>query len=224
MDADWQLVIFDCDGVLVDSEPIANRVLVEMLRELGLDFDLEQSYRIFAGRTMTSCLELIEPFLGRPTPPDFVETYNVRTLAAFERELRPVPGAAQALAALRWPFCVATSASHRKLRAALAATELLSHCEGRLFSAADVGVGKPDPALFLHAARTMGAAPARCAVIEDTLVGVEAGRAAGMSVFGYASTTDATRLAEAGAIPFADMGDLVELLETHRPGRPPLDR
>jgi phosphinothricin acetyltransferase len=167
-----ELVIFDCDGVLVDSEPIANRILTEMLNDLGLDIAFEETLRTFVGRSMSACLQLIEERLGRPVPDDFVETYNVRSFAAFERELRPVPGIHEILGRIRIPVCVASSASHEKMRTTLGVTRLLAYFEGRMFSATEVGRGKPDPALFLHAAERMRVAPRAAAVVEDTVVGV----------------------------------------------------
>jgi HAD superfamily hydrolase (TIGR01509 family) len=209
-----ELVIFDCDGVLVDSEPIANRILTEMLNDLGLDIAFEETLRTFVGRSMSACLQLIEERLGRPVPDDFVETYNVRSFAAFERELRPVPGIHEILGRIRIPVCVASSASHEKMRTTLGVTRLLAYFEGRMFSATEVGRGKPDPALFLHAAERMRVAPRAAAVVEDTVVGVQAARAAGMTIFGYARTSEGPSLAAAGARVFDDMTALPTLLDS----------
>ena len=213
----WELIIFDCDGVLVDSEPIANRILTRMLNELGLPISYGETMRAFVGRSMSSCVEIIEERLGRSVPADFVRTYNARSFAAFEEELQPMPGVTETLQRIRFPVCVASSASHEKMRSTLGMTGLLHQFEGRMFSATEVGRGKPDPALFLHAAKRMSAAPGACAVVEDTVVGVQAGLAAGMSVFGFARAEDPEVLAEAGARVFADMSDLADLLEAHRP-------
>jgi phosphoglycolate phosphatase len=213
----WELIIFDCDGVLVDSEPIANRILTQMLNELGLPISYEETLRSFVGRSMSSCVQIIEERLGRRLPADFVQTYNARSFAAFEEELQPMPGVTEALQRIRFPVCVASSASHEKMRATLGVTGLLEQFEGRMFSATDVGRGKPDPALFLHAATRMRAAPGACAVVEDTVVGVQAGRAAGMAVFGFARAEDPVVLVEAGARVFGDMTDLADLLEAHGP-------
>ncbi len=214
----WELIIFDCDGVLVDSESIANRILARMLNDLGLPIGYEETRQSFVGRSMSSCVHIIEERLGRAVPTDFIQTYNTRSFAAFEKELDPVPGVAEVLERIRYPVCVASSASHEKMQRTLGVTGLLPVFENRMFSATEVGRGKPDPALFLHAARSMGAVPAACAVVEDTLVGVQAGRAAGMPVFGYAPAGNGAALAAAGATVFSEMGVLVGLLETHRPG------
>jgi len=212
MAADWELVIFDCDGVLVDSETISNRILAGLLAELGLPLGFEATREAFVGRSMSGCLQIIERRLGRAVPEDFVRTYNARSFAEFEKHLKPVPGVGEVLQRMRYPICVASSASHEKMRTTLGVTGLLSHFRGRMFSATEVGRGKPDPALFLHAAQRMGAEPRRCAVVEDTVVGVQAGRAAGMSVFGFASAGDAEALHDAGAEVFDEMQDLPRLL------------
>jgi len=217
MAVDWKLVIFDCDGVLVDSETISNRILAEMLAELGLPLGFEETRRSFVGRSMSGCLQIIERRLGRPVPEEFVRTYNARSFAAFEEQLKPVPGVRQVLERICYPVCVASSASHEKMRTTLGVTGLLSRFEGRMFSATEVGRGKPDPALFLHAAQRMGVEPAGCAVIEDTVVGVQAGRAAGMSVFGFCPAGGGQALVDAGAELFDDMEDLPRLLDRRGP-------
>jgi HAD superfamily hydrolase (TIGR01509 family) len=165
---------------------------------------------------MPSCIEIIERRLGREVPDDFVDTYNARSFEAFRRDLQPVPGIEEAIGRIRVPLCVASSASHEKMRTTLGVTRLLRHFEGRMFSATEVGRGKPDPALFLHAAQSMGVAPEASAVVEDTVVGVQAARAAGMSAYAYAAAADdATRRAfvDEGARLFEAMVELPELLE-----------
>ena len=219
----WDLVLFDCDGVLVDSEPIANRVLAELLGEIGLAITYEETVRTFTGYSMRVCLDIIAERLGRPAPPDFTDRYHTRAAAAFRRELRPVPGIDAVLDfvehGLAVPFCVASSSGHETLRTTLGLTGLLPRVEGRLFSAADVARGKPHPDLFLYAARATGADPARCAVVEDTTVGARAGIAAGMAVFGFARHTDAAALAAEGAVVFRDMRELPALLGREAPRR-----
>ena len=218
--ATWDAIVFDCDGVLVDSEPISNRILVEMLVSLGLPYTLEESMRTFVGRSMASCLEIIERERGGPVPEGWVEDYHRRTFVAFERELRPVRGVEEALDAIPWPVCVASSGDHEKLRTTLGATGLLPRFRGRIFSATEVARGKPHPDLFLYAAERMGADPARCAVVEDSLLGVQAAHAAGMAVYGYPGTVTAERLAEAGAVVVREMADLAGVLERGREPSP----
>jgi len=208
----WELVIFDCDGVLVDSEPTSNRVLSEMLTEIGLSMTAEQTEREFVGRSMGACLRIIERRLGRPAPADFEENFDSRVFAAFRSELRAVPGVRDALERIRHPYCVASSGSHAKMRTTLGLTGLLAEFEGRMFSATEVARGKPHPDLFLHAAGRSGASPDGCAVIEDTPRGVSAGIAAGMTVFGYAARTPKSELLALGARCFESMEALPDLL------------
>lgn len=211
----WDLVIFDCDGVLVDSEPISNRVFTEMLNDIGVRTTLAETMRDFVGRSMKSCLEIIEARLGRGVPADFEATLQARTFAAFHGALDAVPGVAAALDALDAagvPTCVASSGEHAKMRTTLGLTGLLPRFEGRLFSATEVPRGKPHPDLFLHAARRMGADPSRCAVVEDSPVGVRGAVAAGMRVLGFAARSEPALLAEAGAAVFDDMARLPALL------------
>ena len=211
----WDLVIFDCDGVLVDSEPIANRVFTDLLNELGLATTLEETMRDYVGRSMASCMAIVGERLGRPVPDDFIDAFRDRTADAFRAELRAVPGIEAALDAISdasLPTCVASSGEHRKIRLSLGLTGLLPRFDGRIFSAQDVARGKPHPDLFLHAARAMDADPSRCVVIEDSPLGVRAGVAAGMTVLGFAARTEPGALAELGALTFDDMTRLPEVL------------
>jgi HAD superfamily hydrolase (TIGR01509 family) len=204
-------VIFDCDGVLVDSEPIANRLLAEALSGIGLTMTTEESSAAFMGRSWASNLEEIEARLGREPPLDLETRYHDDMRAAFERELEPVPGIVAALDRIELPWCVASSSTPAHIRFVLEHTGLLERFADRLFSATEVQHGKPAPDLFLHAASRMGWEPARCAVVEDSQAGVQAGLAAGMTVFGYAGRTDPALLA--GARTFARMEELPELLQ-----------
>jgi len=209
----YQLVIFDCDGVLVDSERITNQVFADMLGELGLAFTLEDMFERFIGRSMAQCLDEIAVLLGRPPPADFTATYRARTERALETQLRPVPGIEEALAQITIPWCVASNGAHEKMRLTLGLTGLLAHFEGKLFSVTEVGRPKPAPDVFLHAASRSGVAPGDCAVVEDTPTGVTAAARAGMTVLGYAAVTPAHRLRAAGAHHIFDrMADLPRLL------------
>jgi HAD superfamily hydrolase (TIGR01509 family) len=211
----FDLIIFDCDGVLVDSELIANRVFAALLNELGANVNLELMFERFVGHSMADCLLVVEELLGRKPPADLVETLRARTAPALAAELQPVRGIATALDALEAagvPYCVASSGDHDKMRTTLGITGLLPRFEGRLFSATQVPRGKPAPDVFLFAARSMGATPERTAVVEDTPIGTQAGRAAGMTVFGYAGHTPRARLLDAGAAVFDDMTSLPSLL------------
>jgi HAD superfamily hydrolase (TIGR01509 family) len=210
----FDLVIFDCDGVLVDSEPIANRVFCAMLNDLGLPVTLDDMFERFVGLSMPQCMDLVADMLGSDPPDHFVSTLHSRTDLALRKYVTSVPGVAEALDAIApLPFCVASSSSHDKIRLMLATTGLLDRFEGKIFSVADVAHPKPAPDVFLHAAGNMRARPARCAVIEDTPTGVRAGVAAGMHVLGFCAHTPATRLHEAGAhTVFSEMRLLPDLL------------
>lgn len=211
--APFDLVIFDCDGVLVDSERITNTVFCSILNDLGLSLTLEDMFEHFVGLSMPQCLELITAMLGRKPPDDFVPNYRRRTERALRAEITPIVGIAEVLQALRVPYCVASSGDHAKIRLTLGATGLLKHFEGRIFSVVDVARPKPEPDVFLHAARILGADPRGCAVVEDTPTGVRAGVAAGMRVFGFAANTPAHRLEQAGAHElFSEMAQLPGLL------------
>jgi HAD superfamily hydrolase (TIGR01509 family) len=211
-----QLVIFDCDGVLVDSEPVANRILGQMLREAGLDLTQEQIFQSFVGYSLPHCLRVIEGMLGRPPPENFLRDLQGRTFAAFRTELRAMPGIEQALDALdaaRVPFCVASSGDHEKMNTTLGITGLLPRFAGRIFSVTQVAHGKPAPDIYLFAAKQLGIEAASCAVVEDTPPGVRAGVAAGMTVFGFCAFTPAEKLRAAGAHrTFDDMRRLSEML------------
>jgi HAD superfamily hydrolase (TIGR01509 family) len=207
------LVIFDCDGVLVDSELITNRVFVRMLNELGLALSLEDMFERFVGRSMPQCLEIIAGLLGRPVPQQFVEEYQAQSAAALKTELKAVPDIETVLATIRIPYCVASSGTHEKMQTTLGVTGLLPQFRGKMYSVTEVAQSKPFPDVFLHAARQQGVMPADCAVIEDTPTGVRAGVAAGMTVFGYCALTPKQRLVEAGAHhTFERMRDLSGLI------------
>jgi HAD superfamily hydrolase (TIGR01509 family) len=210
----FALVIFDCDGVLVDSERIAVRTDVEVLAQLGWPLSEEEVVERFLGRTEEYMVAEIERALGRPLAEDWSEEFDPLYREAMAAELRPVDGVVDALDRISIPTCVASSGTHEKMRYTLGLTGLWERFEGRIFSAAEVEHGKPAPDLFLHAAATMGAPAAACAVVEDSRFGVEAARAAGMRAFGYAGgLTPAHRLEGPGTVVFHDMRDLPALLD-----------
>jgi HAD superfamily hydrolase (TIGR01509 family) len=211
----YDLIIFDCDGVLVDSEPIANQLLVECLLEFGQSYSYEDAVRMFVGRPTHVCMSMIEELTGRPLPPDFSIRYEEHLLERLAKEVEPVPGVNQVLDELSVPMCVASNGEVSHVRTSLARVGFLPRFEGRIFSASHVAQPKPAPDLFLHAAAAMGAEPARCAVVEDTILGVTAGVAAGMKVFGYTRTLGALPLKEAGAETFEEMSELLSLMGMH---------
>ncbi|MER0480872.1 HAD family hydrolase [Streptomyces sp. Edi2] len=226
----YDLVIFDNDGVLVDSEPIANRILAAYLSELGHPTTYEESVRDFMGGAKHRIHETVLDRSGRRLPAGFDEAFDARVFEEFRSRLEPVVGVVEVLdklAADGVPYCVGSSGSHERIRVALRETGLFERFAegqasgaggavgaGRIFSSEDVGRGKPTPDLFLHAAREMGVAPERCAVVEDSPLGVRAAIAAGMDVYGFTAMTPAAKLTEAGATTlFAHMAELPALLQ-----------
>lgn len=209
------LVIFDCDGVLVDSELLANQVFRRHLGALGIELSMPEMFEKFVGRSMGDCLRLIAEMLGREPPPDFLKQLDADTFAVFDRELKAVAGIGALLDELTrqgLPYCVASSGSHTKMRKTLGLTGLWDRLQGRIFSASEVARAKPHPDIYLHAAAKMGVVPERCVVIEDSPNGVKAGMAAGMQVLGYAALQPEAKLLEAGARVFHRMDEVPALL------------
>ena len=209
-----ELVIFDCDGVLVDSEGIGTAVLARAATHEGVAIAAEEALHLFRGLKMAECVVEIERRSGRRVRDGFVADLRRDMAIAFESNLRAVEGIHAALAAITSPVCVASNGPMAKMTHTLGLTNLLDHFQGRIFSAYDVGAWKPDPGLFLHAAQALGAEPSRCIVVEDSLSGIRAAHAAGMRVLGY-TAGDARAKAELGAECaelFHSMGDLPALL------------
>ncbi|WP_157631026.1 HAD family hydrolase [Kribbella catacumbae] len=207
------LVIFDNDGVLVDSERLANGILAELLTEAGLPYTFEETVRDFMGGSMVSMRQQAEAKLGSALPADLEDRYHERLFAGFA-QLQPVPGVREVLDQLDAEgitYCLASSGTHRRIHTALTTVGFWDRFEGRIFSSEDVRHGKPAPDLFLHAATTMGVKPADCVVVEDSPLGVAAANAAGMRVFGFAAMTDPAKLSTATAV-FHNMTALPELI------------
>ena len=210
------LVIFDCDGVLVDSERVANDVFARVLAEVcGLEFTLEQMFDNFVGHSRLQCLAKVEAMLGEPPPDELDLRYQRDIDAALATTVEAVAGIEAVLEQLTLPRCVASSGSHEKMKMTLGRTGLMRFVEGRIFSTSEVERGKPHPDIYLHAMRQMGLDdPQRCVVIEDSPIGVTGAVAAGMRVFGYAELMPAERLHAAGAHHVFDrMHDLPALLD-----------
>jgi HAD superfamily hydrolase (TIGR01509 family) len=214
--SDVRLVIFDCDGVLVDSERISNRVLAEALTTEGLPTSLEEALTQYKGLLLSDTVARAENKLGRALPKGWVTEYERKRIEAFRRELEPVPGATQAvqrIIAAHIPVCVASQGKLEKTRLTLELTGLRAlFPAGALFSAWSVARGKPHPDLFLHAAATLGAKPADCVVVEDMPSGVAGAVSAGMRALGYAADSDEAALTLAGAEVFSSLGELPSLL------------
>jgi len=191
------LLIFDCDGVLVDSELMANAALAELISELGHPMTTQQAIDTFTGRSLRDVLATAETLLCRPIPTDLGAQAGRRLLGRFRRELKAVAGMREAIAALDYPRCVASSSTRERIALSLDVTGLTPLFGANVFSADQVAHGKPAPDLYLAAAQAMGAAPAHCIVIEDSPLGIQAAMAAGMQAIGFTGASHATaRLAE----------------------------
>lgn len=193
---DIDLVIFDCDGVLIDSEVISARMLVAELAAWGVSVDLAYVARHFLGRSYPVVIDQIRREFGLALPPQFEADYRRRLLAAFDDGLRIMPGVRAVLDSLDRPFCLATGSSPPRVARSLEIVGLSEVFAGRIFTSTEVARGKPAPDLFLHVASRMGAAPARCLVIEDSQNGVRAGLAAGMTVWQFTGGSHMQGLAQ----------------------------
>lgn len=199
------LVIFDCDGVLIDSEIISARMLIAELSGLGVEIDLPYVAQHFLGRSYPTVMATIRSDFGVVLPEGFEEQYRARLIAAFERELRVMPHVEAVLAAMGRCWCVATSSSPARVARSLEIAQLDVLVAGRVFTASEVAHGKPAPDLFLLAATRMGVEPARCLVIEDSLIGIRAARAAGMPVWRF--TGGSHLLGPLPEVPVAERAD-----------------
>ena len=208
-----KLVIFDCDGVLVDSERLSLTVLRDMLVERGGDITYEETVTRFLGTSMPECVVRAGELLGHPVGDAFLPEFGERTKMAFMHGLKRVPGVTQVLDGLRIPYCVATNGNSAKIEFTLAHTGLRARFNGRVFTAEDVARPKPAPDLFLHAASMLGVWPDVTAVVEDSPAGITAAKAAGMTAIGFAALTAPELLVAAGADHIVyDMDEVASLL------------
>ena len=209
------LVIFDCDGVLVDSEPITNAAMARDLTAHGLSISTEQCMELFVGGTIRMVFEQATE-MGANLPDNWVAHFYEQMFVELADKVEAIPGIHAAVTAIQQAgiaTCVASNGPMRKMEITLGRTGLWDPFEGRMFSAHDVGIAKPDPGLFLHAAKTMGVGPETCVVIEDSASGARAAEAAGMACLGYARDTASEKLTRHGAQAFDDMAELPRLLE-----------
>jgi HAD superfamily hydrolase (TIGR01509 family) len=215
----FDLVIFDCDGVLVDSEVISCRTHAEMLTQYGYPISTEAAHDRFLGRSVREARLEIEHEIGRRLPDEFDVALKAELHRSFAASLQAIPGIAQALAEISQPVCVASSGSPERIRSSLTLVGLYDRFAPHLFSARQVENGKPAPDLFLFAAAEMRVSPSRCVVVEDSIPGVRAARAAGMAVLGFhggshCRPTTAAALRAAGAVTsFDDMRQLPGLID-----------
>jgi HAD superfamily hydrolase (TIGR01509 family) len=220
------LVIFDCDGVLVDSEPVSVRVLVAALRQHGIEMAEDEAYGRFLGRSLATMKQVMDEEYGFHTGPEFLEGMRLDLYARFREELQPIPGIADTLDRLTVARCVASSSNPDRIRLSLSITGLIDKLEPHIFSATMVKNGKPAPDLFLHAASQMGMDPKDCIVIEDSPAGIEAAQRAGMTVFAFTGGSHASapgyreRIdALSPDVVFDAMPDLLHLVQNYMEDR-----
>ncbi len=206
------LIIFDCDGVLVDSEEISNKILLEMTKEFGLVMSMQEAIRNFSGRSFKDILQQIESKINGKLTSDFEKEYRIRTYSAFKTELKPIKGVKKFIEDLSIPYCVASSGPVEKIKNNLTVTGLYKRFGDNVFSSYQINSWKPEPDIFLYAAREMGFSPAECIVIEDSKAGVVAAKQGGFNVFGFANQNNSKLLADEGAIVFYDFEELPKIL------------
>jgi len=205
-------IIFDSDGVLVDSETLSAKVFREMAMELGFDLDFETAVEHFAGTSMKENLLFIQENIQGPLAVDFEKEFRERTYKVFKTDLKAVNGIADLIKKLGIPFCVASSGPMEKIRLNLGLVNLLDHFENKIYSSYDIGSWKPEPGIFLHAAKRMGFEPEECAVIEDSASGIRAAIAGGFKVYALANEKKKKTFEQLGGIAFENMKELEKLL------------
>lgn len=211
----YNCVIFDCDGVLVDSEPLANGMLVEMANELGVEIDLDYAYQKFKGDSFKNCQNHVQFLLGKPLPENFEEEFRRRSFDSFTKNLKAIEGIETIINNLTIPFCVASSGPQSKIKHNLKLTGLFNYFEGRTFSCYDIKKWKPEPTIFLHAAKTMGFSVDECLVIEDTSIGINAAKSGGFDVFGFADDFNYDLFKKETTAVFRNTSELKDLLNIH---------
>ncbi|MEM6517481.1 MAG: HAD-IA family hydrolase [Bacteroidota bacterium] len=209
----YKCVIFDCDGVLVDSEAIGNQVLVNLANELGANINLDYAYQNFKGVSLYNCMSQIQELISENLPKGFEKQYRKQSYENFRNYIKPINGVKEVIENLNIPFCVASSGPESKIKLNLEFTGLLPYFENNIFSCYAIQKWKPDAAIFLWACETMGFQPNECVVIEDSLAGVKAGKAGCFDVFGYAEHDFNNELAGLADLVFTDMRQLPRLLE-----------
>ena len=213
MKKEFKCIIFDCDGVLVDSEPIALSTLVDIANSLGIWIDMDFAIKNYMGNSVDKVIEITESLYGKPLPSNYEAEYRRISFERFKKELQPIQYIKEVVPQLKVPYCVASSGPQNKIRLNLELIDMLPYFDGHIFSCYDVQKWKPDPAVYIHAMQKMGFEPEECLVVEDSLLGVQAGIASGATVYAYAATAhNRVDLAATGATLFEDMRDLLELV------------
>jgi HAD superfamily hydrolase (TIGR01509 family) len=205
-------IIFDCDGVLVDTEKIGNGILLSMAEEHGFKMKIEDAYRNFNGRNLKDCFRHVEEAIGKKLPDNFESEYRERSFEAFKTEVKPMDGIVDFIDQLTIPYCVASSGPVEKIRLNLEIAGLLDKFENRIFSAYQINSWKPEPGIFLHAAKEMGFDVKDCIVIEDSKAGVKAGVSGGFKVYGFANEFNEEDLKNEGATIFHSYEELKNIL------------
>lgn len=208
----YKCIIFDCDGVLVDSEPIGNRVLVAMANQLGASIDLDYAYRHFKGGSIEGCMTKISKLIDTSLPQDFESQYRQQSFEMFKKEIQPIDGVLELVKSLELPFCVASSGPENKIRLNLELTGLLPYFQEKIFSCYTIQKWKPDPAVFIWAGETMGFQPHECLVIEDSITGIIAAKAGGFNVFGFTAHDYNNELNAHADLVFDAMDQLKDLI------------
>ena len=208
----YKCIIFDCDGVLVDSEAISTSILIEMAKPLGLHIDSGFATRQFSGKSLQNCFNFIEEKIAKKLPDNFEKEFRNKTFAAFKKDIKPIPGIHELLNKITIPYCVASSGPMEKIQLNLTTTNLIDKFTNRMFSAYDIGKWKPDPGIFLHAANKMGFQPNECVVIEDSMAGVEAANAGGFDVYAFVNEGHENIFENTTAAVFYKMNELQNLL------------
>ena len=208
----YKCIIFDCDGVLVDSEPLSNQVMVDLANQAGANIDLEYAYTYFKGNSLQNCMKQITEVIGKGIPFDFESEYRKQSFEKFKNEIQPIEGVKEVLDNLEIPFCVASSGPENKIKLNLELTGLLHYFEPNIFSCYTIQKWKPDPAVFLWAAEAMGFHPPECLVIEDSPIGVTAAINGGFDVYGFTAHDYRNELKENASNTFDNMLNLLDLV------------
>lgn len=209
---DYKCIIFDCDGVLVDSESISARTFQQMAAELGFEMEYEVAVEQFAGASMKENLQFICDNIDGDLPADFENNFRQRTYKAFETDLKPIEGIHELIEKVKVPFCVASSGPTEKIRINLTTAKLIEKFDERIFSCYEIGSWKPEPGIFLHAAKEMGFSTNECVVIEDSASGIKAAVAGGFKVYAFGDEDKKEKFENLGAIVFYSMTELGYLL------------
>jgi HAD superfamily hydrolase (TIGR01509 family) len=208
----YKCIIFDCDGVIVDSESISNLTLIDMAKTVGVTLTENFVMNHFLGKSLAFCFQYIQDQSAEKLPDNFETEFRERTFHAFKTQLQPIPGIHELLDKIEIDFCVASNGPREKIKLNLTTVKLIDKFEGKIFSAYDINSWKPNPELYLYAAKSMGYTVDECVVIEDSLAGVTAAKAGGFDVFGFINHLNRHQFNEVNITLFDDMKNLELLL------------